>query len=51
MMNKSLDNNYRTEELVLHNEMHYEIQNEKSMIQKFEVCMSVVSTNLIDVST
>jgi hypothetical protein len=33
---------------VLHNEMEYEIQNEESVIQKFEVGTSVVSAHSVD---
>jgi hypothetical protein len=36
-LNKSLDNNYRSEEFLFHNEMDYEVQNEKYVIQKSKV--------------
>jgi hypothetical protein len=48
MKDKSLDDNYKDKELVLHNEMEYEIQNEESVIQKFEVGTSVVSAHSVD---
>jgi hypothetical protein len=51
MTNKSLDNNYRSEEFVFHNEMDYEVQNEKYVIEKSKVGISVVSVESTDVST
>jgi hypothetical protein len=51
MINKSLDDNYRSEEFLFHNEMDYEIQNEKYVIQKSKVGISVVLADSIDVST
>jgi hypothetical protein len=47
--NKSLDDNYRSEELVFHKEMDHEVQNEKFVIQKFEVGILVVLSDSIDV--
>jgi hypothetical protein len=32
MINKSLDDNYENKELVLHNEMDHEVQNEEFVI-------------------
>jgi hypothetical protein len=51
MKDKLLDDNYKSEELVFHNEMDYEIHHEKLMIQKSEVGMSMVLVDSIDVST
>jgi len=50
MMDKSLDDNYRSEKLVLHNEMEYEIQNEEFMIQKSKVGILRVLANSTNVS-
>ncbi len=41
-MDKSLDDNCRSNELVLHNAMDYEVHNEKFVIQKSKVGISVV---------
>jgi hypothetical protein len=47
--NKSLDDNCRSEKLVFHKEMDHEVQNEKFVIQKFEVGILVVLSDSIDV--
>ncbi len=49
MINKLLDDNYKSKGLVLHNEMDHEVQNEKFVIQKFEVGISVVSIDSTNV--
>ncbi len=51
MKDKLLNDNYRSEELVLHNEMDYEVHSEESVIQKSKVDSLVVLANSIDVST
>ncbi len=50
-MKKSLDANYRSKELVFFNKMDHEVQNEESMIQKYEVGVWMVLANSIDVFT
>ncbi len=44
---KLLNDNYKSKELVLHNEIDYEVQTEESVIQKSKVGILVV----VDVST
>jgi hypothetical protein len=46
---KLLNDNYRSEELVLHNEMDYEVHSEESVIHKFKVDSLVVLADSIDV--
>ncbi len=47
MKDKLLNDNYKSKELVLHNEIDYEVQTEESVIQKSKVGILVV----VDVST
>ncbi len=49
MMNKLLNDNYRSEELVFSNKMDYEVHNEKFVIQKSKVGVLVVLVQSIDV--
>jgi len=51
MKDKLLDNNHGSKELVLRNEMDYEIYNEEYVISKSQVGILVVLTNLVDVLT
>jgi len=51
MKDKSLDDNYRNEELVVHIKVDYEVQNEKFVVQKFKVSISVVLADSTDVFT
>ncbi len=46
MMNKFLNNNYKSKELVFFNEMDYEVHNQESMI---EINVSMVSTDSTNV--
>ncbi len=49
MKNKSLNDNYKSEELVFLNEMDHEVQNEKFVMEKSEVGISVLSVDSLDV--
>jgi hypothetical protein len=51
MKDKSLDDNYRNEELVVHIKVDYEVQNEKFVVQKSKVSISVVLADSTDVFT
>ncbi len=51
MTNKLLNDHFKSEELVFFNEMNHEVQNEKSVIQKFEGGVLVVLANSVDVFT
>jgi hypothetical protein len=50
MKDKSLDDNYKSEELVVYIEVDYELHNEESMVPTAKVGILMVSTNLVDVS-
>jgi len=50
MKDKSLDDNYRSKELVVHIEVDFEVQNEEFMVQKFEVSISMELVNSANVS-
>jgi hypothetical protein len=50
MKDKSLDDNYRSKELVVHIEVDFEVQNEEFMVQKFEVSISMELANFANVS-
>ncbi len=49
MTNKMLNDNYKSKELLFHNEMNHEVHNGESMTQKFEVAILVVSIDLTNV--
>jgi len=49
MKDKSLDDNYRNEELVVYIEVDYEVHNEQSMVPTAKVGISMVSINSIDI--
>ncbi len=49
MKDKSLDDNYRKEELVVYIEVDYEVHNEEFMVPITKVGISMVLTNSIDV--
>jgi hypothetical protein len=50
MKDKSLDDNYKSKELVVHIEVDFEVQNEEFMVQKFEVSISMELANFANVS-